>query len=119
MHTGNVADIAPRAPARGTAAAPPAQRTPDLSQLQLTGISNVAGKRMANINANIFAAGDEATVKIAGRALAVKCVEVREQSVVLSAGGATREIFVEGVRPPASALAEGTPLWMFGSETES
>jgi hypothetical protein len=60
----------------------------------LKGISVNKDRRLALINNYTFAAGEEAEVKVEGRMVRVRCVEVRERSVVISVRGVAKEIFL-------------------------
>jgi hypothetical protein len=54
------------------------------------GISVFQGRKIAIINNYSLAEGEEFTLK--GTALRIKCVEIKEKSVVVSANGAIKEI---------------------------
>jgi hypothetical protein len=60
----------------------------------LKGISTYKDERWALINRYTFAPGEEMDVKVEGRKLRVRCVEVRERSVVISVGGVSKELFL-------------------------
>jgi hypothetical protein len=58
----------------------------------LKGISTFQGKKLAIINNYPVAEGEEFSLKTGGPLLRIKCVEIKEKSVVVSVGGATKEI---------------------------
>jgi hypothetical protein len=68
--------------------------TANFNNIMLKGISGTSEKRLAIINNKTFGAGEEGELRISGQATKVKCVEVREKSVVISINGITRELFL-------------------------
>lgn len=62
--------------------------------LSLKGISGTKEKRLAIINNRTFEIGEEADLRISGQLLKVKCMEIRERSVVISVNGSARELFL-------------------------
>jgi len=64
------------------------------SHLQLKGISGSRDRRLAIINTATLAVGETADIRCAGRAVKVRCREIRESSVVVEIVGLgeTREI---------------------------
>jgi hypothetical protein len=58
----------------------------------LKGISVNKDKRLALINNYTLAAGEEAEIKVEGHTVRVRCVEVRERSVIISVRGANKEL---------------------------
>ena len=58
-----------------------------VAQLALKGISGPANRRFALINNQPVAAGEKATVRIAGGLIKIHCWEIRENSVVISIEG--------------------------------
>jgi len=60
----------------------------------LKGVSGVPGKRLAMLNNRTVEAGEETEVKINNQTIRVRCVEVRDKSVVIGIEGTaeTREI---------------------------
>jgi hypothetical protein len=66
----------------------------NFNNITLKGISGTVEKRLAIINNKTFEAGEEANLRISGQPTKVKCVEVREKSVVISINGVTRELFL-------------------------
>jgi len=70
--------------------------TPDASaftqvagSVVLKGISGVRGKRLALLNNRTMEAGEEADFKVNNQLVKIKCVEVREKSVVIGLEGTT------------------------------
>jgi hypothetical protein len=81
------------------AAAAPVVTNPQTAEVPdrvfiLKGISVNKDRRLALVNNYTFAAGEEAEIKIEGRSIRVRCLEVRERSVVISVRGASKEIFL-------------------------
>jgi len=68
--------------------------TANFDNLVLKGTSGTAEKRLAIINNKTFESGEEGELRIGGHLTKVKCVEVREKSVVVSINGVTRELFL-------------------------
>lgn len=68
------------------------------SDLTLKAITGNEGRRFALLNNQTFAAGDTAKVKLEDREVKVRCVEVREKSVVVAVDGqqGQREIRLAG-----------------------
>ncbi len=66
----------------------------NFNNIVLKGISGTVEKRLAIINNKTFGTGEEGELRIGGHLTKVKCVEVREKSVVISINGATRELFL-------------------------
>jgi hypothetical protein len=66
----------------------------NFNNIVLKGTSGTPEKRLAIINNKTFEAGEEADLRIGGHLTKVKCVEVREKSVVISINGVTRELFL-------------------------
>ncbi|HVY70807.1 MAG TPA: hypothetical protein VHH73_12825 [Verrucomicrobiae bacterium] len=56
-------------------------------RLRLAGISGPEKRRLATINGHTFAAGEEAIVKIDGREVLIRCVEIRPNSVIVQIDG--------------------------------
>jgi type II secretory pathway component PulC len=67
----------------------------NFNNIALKGISAAAEKRLAIINNKTFEVGEEAELRISGHLTKVKCVEVREKSVVISINGVTKELFLK------------------------
>jgi hypothetical protein len=66
----------------------------NFNNIVLKGISGTVDKRLAIINNKTFEAGEEGELRIGGHLTKVKCVEVREKSVVISINGVNRELFL-------------------------
>ena len=58
----------------------------------LKGISVFKDKKLAIINDRTLAEGEEFTLKNNGQPVKVKCVEIKEKSVIVSVGSATKEL---------------------------
>jgi hypothetical protein len=58
----------------------------------LKGISFIKDKKLAIINNVTVGEGEEFTVKTGGQPVKVKCVEIKEKSVIVSVGAATKEL---------------------------
>jgi thiol-disulfide isomerase/thioredoxin len=78
-------------PLFGGAPPAPEQRFADFV---LKGISGTKDRRLALVNNQTLGAGDVAGVKVDGKVVRVRCVEIRERSVVLAIEGqpGTREV---------------------------
>jgi hypothetical protein len=61
-----------------------------LDQLKLKGISGSKTNRVALINNRTFAVGDLVKIKLAEKMVAVRCLEIRDESVIVSVGGLTK-----------------------------
>jgi thioredoxin-related protein len=70
------------------------------SDLTLKAITGTTGRRFALLNNQTFAAGDTAKVKLENREVKVRCLEVREKSVVVAVEGqqGQREITLAGTQ---------------------
>jgi len=66
----------------------------DFRDLALKGISTLKEKRLAIINNKTFEANEEAAVRVNGLLVNVKCIEVRDNSAVISVNGVTKELFL-------------------------
>ncbi|HVY69874.1 MAG TPA: hypothetical protein VHH73_08085 [Verrucomicrobiae bacterium] len=64
---------------------PPPPRAPD--KLLLRGFSGTKKRRFAQINDQTFLAGEEARVHVAGGTMLVRCVEIRDDSVLVKVDG--------------------------------
>lgn len=64
--------------------------------LQLKGISGLGNRRLALVNNCPLQVGEEGEVKLARAPLRVRCLEIRERSVVLLVEGEKRELFLKG-----------------------
>lgn len=64
----------------------------NFGNLMLKGISGTVEKRLAIINNKTFEAGEEAELRINGQPVKVKCVEIREKSVIVSINGISKEL---------------------------
>lgn len=63
-------------------------------QIKLNGISGTAKDRLAMINGKTLQKGDKASLKLGEKAVTVRCIEIRQTSVVISIDGldGTREL---------------------------
>lgn len=60
--------------------------------LILKGLSGTAEKRLAIINNYTFEAGEEYVLRMANGPVKVRCIEIRDRSVVISVNGLTKEL---------------------------
>lgn len=58
----------------------------------LKGLSILNDRKLAIINNRTVEAGEEFTLKVSGHALKVKCVEIKEDSVIIEVNGSTKEL---------------------------
>ena len=83
------ADDAPPPPMfNGAQVKPPPQYT----ELKLQGISGPAGRKLAIVNSQTLGVGESAQVKLGGKDVPVRCVEIREKSVLLVVDGHNQEV---------------------------
>lgn len=68
-----------------------------LNQLKLKGISGSKTNRVALINNRAFAVGDLVKIKLAEKMIAVRCLVIRDESVIVSVGELTKwkELWLE------------------------
>jgi hypothetical protein len=71
---------------------PPDPTVPDFIKLQ--GISFSDGRKLAIINNHTVGEGEEFSLKVNGQTLKGQCVEIKDKSVIVNSGGATKEIFL-------------------------
>ena len=71
---------------------PPRPMVPD--SVVLKGISFFEGKKLAIINNYTVAEGEEFELKTGRQPLRIKCVEIKEKSVVVNVNGATKELLL-------------------------
>ena len=71
---------------------PPEPTVPDI--VSLRGISFSDGRKLAIINNHTVGEGEEFSLKFNGQVLKVRCMEIKDKSVVIDSGGATKEIFL-------------------------
>jgi hypothetical protein len=64
----------------------------DMSSLVLRGISGPPNHRLAIINSHTFGAGDEANLATPQGPIHIRCIEVKENSVVIESGGQRHEL---------------------------
>lgn len=62
------------------------------AMLDLKGFSGVGGHRLAIINNHTFGAGEEGEVNTPAGRIRIRCVQIKDDSVVVEIGGETREI---------------------------
>lgn len=87
----------PKSPRRKFVPKAPDEKPPEptVSDLfTLRGISFIDGRKLAIINTHTVGEGEEFTLKSNGQVLKAQCVEIKEKSVVINSGGATKEIFL-------------------------
>lgn len=87
----------PKSPRRKFVPKAPDEKPPDPTVsdfIMLKGISFVDGKKLAIINTSTVGEGEEFSLKSNGQVLKGQCVEIKEKSVIINSGGATKEIFL-------------------------
>jgi hypothetical protein len=87
----------PKSPRRKFVPKSPDEKPPEPTvsdSIALRGISFVDGKRLAIINTATVGEGEEFSIKVNGQVLKGQCVEIKEKSVIINSGGATKEIFL-------------------------
>ncbi len=62
--------------------------------VELRGVSTTNGRRLAIINHQTVSENEEITLRQGGRSVTVRCVEIKQQSVVISVGPASKELFL-------------------------
>ena len=77
---------------RPFASAVAAAQTVEAAVLKAPGFSVVNGKRMAIINHRTLAVGDESDVVTGGRRVHIRCLEIRNELVVVEVDGQRQEI---------------------------
>jgi hypothetical protein len=63
-------------------------------QFALRGVSHSANGRLALVNYSSMAEGEEKEFKVANQVVKVRCVSIRDRSVVISIKGHTKELFL-------------------------
>ena len=58
----------------------------------IKGFNLLKSRRLAIINNVTLAQGEECDLKLKGKTVRVRCVEVKDKSVVVSVGGVSKEI---------------------------
>jgi hypothetical protein len=87
----------PKSPRRKFVPKAPDEKPPDPTVpdgIALRGISFSGGKKLAIINNHTVGEGEEFTLKLNGQLLKGQCVEIKDKSVIINSGGATKEIFL-------------------------
>jgi hypothetical protein len=83
---------------KSTRHAPPAKTNStevapaNINVLSLKGISGPTNHRLAIINNRTFAAGEEADMKVQGQSYHIKCVEVRDDGVLVIVNGQSQKL---------------------------
>lgn len=67
----------------------------NFNNIVLKGTSGTPEKRLAIINNKTFEVGEEGDLRVGGQPMKVKCVEIREKSIVISLNGVTKELFLD------------------------
>jgi hypothetical protein len=80
----------PKVVVRSTGAEPPRPTVPE--NIVLKGVSFTNGRRLAIVNDRTLAEGEEFTLKVHGQPVRIKCVEIKEKSVIVGVGSATKEL---------------------------
>jgi hypothetical protein len=79
---------------RGGAVIPTPQPTVTNVGLVLNGLSGTPENRLAIVNGRTLAKGESSEVNVAGRRVLIRCIEIREKSAVVEAGGSRQELFL-------------------------
>jgi protein disulfide-isomerase len=87
------ADAAPAAPPPPMFNGAPTQPPPQYTGLKLQGISGPPGNRLAILNSQTFSKGEGGRIKVSGKEIAVRCLDIREKSVLLAIDGSNKEVF--------------------------
>ena len=58
-----------------------------VQKIKLNGISNAPGHRLAIINGKTFASGDSGMVKISGKTISIRCVEITDHTATIAIEG--------------------------------
>ncbi len=66
--------------------------TGDVSSLVLKGISGPANRRLAIINNHTLGVGDEETLVTSQGPIHIRCIEIKDRSVVIESGGQRHEL---------------------------
>jgi hypothetical protein len=66
----------------------------NVTNLSLKGVSGTTEKRLAIINNRTFEVGEEGDLRVGGQVLRIKCVEVRDRSVLITVNGISKELFL-------------------------
>lgn len=80
----------PKVVVKAAGVEPPKPMVPD--NIVLKGISFFKDRKLAIINNYTLGEGEEFTLKGGAQPVRVKCVEIKEKSVIVSVGGATKEL---------------------------
>lgn len=67
------------------------ENTPDLL---LKGVSGTSSRRLAIINNRTFEVGEEGELKAKGQSVRVKCIEIKDKSVLVRINGIDRELLL-------------------------
>jgi hypothetical protein len=87
----------PKSPRRKFVVKAPDEKPPDPTVpefIKLQGYSLSDGKKLAIINGYTVGEGEEFSLKFNGQVLKIQCVEIKDKSVIINSGGATKEIFL-------------------------
>lgn len=71
---------------------PPDPTVPDF--ISLRGVSSAQDRKLAIINNHTVGEGEEFSLRFNGQVLKIQCVEIKDKSVIINSGGATKEIFL-------------------------
>ena len=86
----NSTRLRPRPAVRVTDPALLTSGVPDF--IVLKGLAVMNQRKLAIINNYTVEAGEEFPLKVSGRTLKVKCVEIKESSVIINVNGSTKEL---------------------------
>lgn len=76
----------------GEAAPAKTNAAPASVDLVLKALAGSPGNRFATINSLVFAEGEEREMTVGGNRIKVRCLEIREDAVVIEAGGVRRTL---------------------------
>lgn len=65
-----------------------------IPDILLKGVSGTAGRRLAIINNKTFEVGEQGELKSKGQSVLIKCVEIKDKSVLIRVNGLERELFL-------------------------
>ncbi len=80
-------------PAAGVVLPDKVEKASVWSNLVLKAILGTKTRRLASVNRTTFGVGEVATVKYPGGSVRIKCLEIKNRSVVIEANGEQKELF--------------------------
>lgn len=79
---------------RKVVAPTPQPAAPPDAPLVLNGLSGSIENKLAMINGRTFAQGETGELTLGARRISVRCIEIREKSVIIETGGKQLELFL-------------------------